>query len=269
MSAGDHHYRGATRITFRPGIPLFRNLAAVELLKRLLSSDGSVPRLTAYDETTGGRTDLTAVTLDNWASKIANMLHDEFDLDAGDTAWIDLPEIWQAACLVLGTERAGVELSPADPMVVFTTSAKLSDWEAAFPEAYLAVVTDDVFGRGVVETGGSIPPGVIDFGPEVRMYPDAYLGSGAGPEQPLIDGRSAADLTTHAAQLAAEGEFADAQRIVTNGWGTSLSAEGWMETVLAPWTVGGAAVIVRGATPERMAQIADIEKASVVQRPSD
>src|SRR5690606_18891187 len=113
--------------------------------------------ITCYDETTGGRTDLSAVTLDNWASKIANMLHDEFDQEPGDSAWVDLPPIWQAACLVVGAERAGVELNDEDPLVVFTTVGKLSEWEEKFPDAYLAAVTDDVFGRGVVETGGEIP----------------------------------------------------------------------------------------------------------------
>ena len=101
--------------------------------------------------------------MDNW-SKIANMLHDEFDLDPGDAAWIDLPPIWQAACIIVGAERAGVELSDDDPLVVFTTVGKLSEWEEKFPDAYLAAVTDDAFGRGVVETGGEIPPGVVDFG---------------------------------------------------------------------------------------------------------
>lgn len=248
----------------------------MELLQKLLSTDGSVPRVTAYDEITGGRTDLTAVTLDNWASKIANMLHDEFDLDAGDTAWIDLPVIWQSVCLVLGAARAGVELSPEDPLVVFTTPTRLSDWEATCPEAYLAAVTDDVFGRGVAETGGTLPPGVVDFGPEVRMYPDAYIGAGADTDQPLLDGRSAADLAAAAEQFAAEQGYADGQRTVATELGTSragndddrdeppLSADGWIRTVLAPWSVGGASVIVRGADADRIKKIADIEKASAI-----
>lgn len=234
----------------------------MELLKELLASDPSVPRLTFYDETTGGRTDLSAVTLDNWASKIGNMLHDEFDLEAGDTAWIDLPPIWTSACLVLGAERAGIEFSDADPLVVFTTVGKLSEWEERFPDAYLAAVTDDAFGRGVVECGGEIPPGVVDFGPEVRLHPDGYLGMGPEDGQPLIGGRTPGELVREARARADEAGLDAGARVISAGWADgSPGAEGWMNAVLTPWSVGGAAVIVRGADEERMARIADIEKA--------
>ncbi|WP_295627938.1 TIGR03089 family protein [uncultured Corynebacterium sp.] len=233
----------------------------MELLKKILATDPSVPRLTCYDETTGGRTDLSAVTLDNWASKIANMLHDEFDLEAGDAAWIDLPPIWQAACLVVGAERAGVELDDEEPLVVFTTVGKLSEWEERFPDAYLAAVTDDVFGRGVVETGSEIPPGVIDFGPEVRLHPDGYIGTGPGPEQVLLDGRTPEDLVDEAREIASAAGLEEGVRIVSQGWSGGPDSESWVRSVLVPWAVGGAAVIVRGGDEERLARIADIEKA--------
>lgn len=231
------------------------------MLKELLSADPSVPRLTCYDETTGGRTDLSAITLDNWASKIANMLHDEFDLEPGDTAWIDLPPIWQAACIVVGAERAGVELADDDPMVVFTTVGKLSEWEEKFPDAYLAAVTDDPFGRGVVETGGDIPPGVVDFGPEVRLHPDAYIGAGPGPGQVLLDDLSPADLAERARGVAAAAGLDAGARVISAGWDGGPGADEWIRSVLAAWSVGGAAVVVRGGDGERMARIAEIEKA--------
>ncbi|PMC63363.1 TIGR03089 family protein [Corynebacterium xerosis] len=233
----------------------------MELLKELLAADPSVPRLTCYDETTGGRTDLSAITMDNWASKIANMLHDEFDLDPGDSAWIDLPPIWQAACIVVGAERAGIELSDEDPLVVFTSVGKLSEWGEKFPDAYLAAVTDDVFGRGVVETGGEIPPGVVDFGPEVRLHPDAYIGMGPDAGQVLLDGATPEDLTARAKDVAGAAGLVDGARVISGGWSGGPSADEWIRSVLAAWSVGGAAVIVRGGDDERMARIAEIEKA--------
>ena len=233
----------------------------MELLKELLAADPSVPRLTCYDETTGGRTDLSAITLDNWASKIANMLHDEFDLDPGDSAWIDLPPIWQAACIVVGAERAGIELSDEDPLVVFTSVGKLSEWEEKFPDAYLAAVTDDVFGRGVVETGGAIPPGVVDFGPEVRLHPDAYIGMGPEAGQVLLDGATPEELTVRAKKVAEEAGLDDGARVISQGWAGGPTADEWIRSVLAAWSVGGAAVIVRDGDDERLERIADIEKA--------
>ena len=241
----------------------------MEILKTLLEADPSVPRLTCYDETTGGRTDLSALTLDNWASKIANMLHDEFDLVAGDLAWIDLPLIWQSACIILGCERAGVTVSDEDPLVVFTIAANVSTWEEKFPDAYIAVLTDDPFGRGVVECGDDIPPGVIDFGPEVRFHPDAYLGAGPDSEQtPVIGEKTAAELLATGGNYAEEMQLTSGARIVSDGWlesGSShISADKWARNVLSAWTCQGAAVVVRGGNSERITAISAAEKARVI-----
>ena len=245
----------------------------VELLKTLLAADPSRPRLTCYDETTGGRTDLSALTLDNWAAKIGNMLHDEFDVEPGGTVWIDLPVIWQAACIVLGCERAGVRIAADEPLVVFTTVGKLSTWEERFPDAYIAAVTDDVFGRGVIECGGTLPPGIVDFGPEVRLHPDAYLGGGPDPEQSaLIGNQSAADLLATATEQADAAGIAPNARLVTRGWLDSpapgsaeeLNAAAWVHSVVVPWVRDGAAVVVRGGDADRLAAIAAAEKATVL-----
>ncbi|MEJ6019908.1 TIGR03089 family protein [Corynebacterium sp. H113] len=241
----------------------------MELLKKLLNSDPSIPRLTCYDETTGGRVDLSATTLDNWASKIANMLHDEFDLEAGDPIWIELPPIWSAVCILVGARRAGMHLSPTEPLAVFTTLDRLSEWDEKCPDAYLAAVTDDVFGRGVAECGGSIPPGVIDFGPEVRLHPDQYLGPGLddmGAE--LIEGHSVEKLLEMAEQYASDQELPTQARVLTRGWlvdgDRGFNAEAWTQSVLAPWMRDGSAVIVRGGDEDRLRAIAEAEKAVIL-----
>lgn len=238
----------------------------MEILKTLLASDPSTPRLTYYDETTGGRIDLSANTLDNWASKIANMLHDEFDLEPGDSVWVDLPPTWQVACIVLGCERAGVVIDDSDPLVVFTSVGRLSHWEETVPDAYLAAVTDDVFGRGVVECGGEIPPGVIDFGPEVRLHPDAYLGTGplAGASS-LFASTSAQELEEAARSVVKQEHLEPKARVLATGWGEgeSLSGQWWACNVLASWLVDGSAVIVRGGNSDRLNIIFANEKVSV------
>lgn len=249
--------------------PILATLEGVEILKTLLEADPSVPRLTCYDETTRGRTDLSAQTLDNWASKIANMLHDEFDLVAGDQVWIDLPLIWQSPCIILGCERAGVTVSDEEPLVVFTTVSNVSTWEEKFPDAYIAVLTDDPFGRGVVECGDDIPPGVIDFGPEVRFHPDAYLGAGPDSDQtPVIGEKSAANLLSSAGDYADEMQLTPGSRIVSDGWlepdSSQVSADKWARNVLSAWVRGGAAVVVRGGDNERVAAISTAEKARVI-----
>lgn len=236
----------------------------MDILTGLLAADAAAPRLTCYDEVTGGRTDLNATTLDNWAAKVANMLHEEFDLEPGDAAWVDLPVIWPAACLVLGAARAGVELSDEDPLAVFAAPADLAGWEERHPEAVLAAVTDDAFGRGVVECGGEIPPGVVDFGPEVRLHADDYLGPGPGPGQPLLDGASAAELMDRARAAAP----APGARVLTGGWldGGRLTAGALVDGLLAPWAAAGSTVVVRGGDAGRRARIAGMENAAPAGR---
>ena len=46
----------------------------MSMLAPLLATDPAAPRLTVYDETAGTRVEFSAITLDNWANKIANML---------------------------------------------------------------------------------------------------------------------------------------------------------------------------------------------------
>ena len=91
-------------------------MGRMSLLESLLAADPASPRLTVYDEVTGTRMEFSAMTLDNWANKIANMLIDEFDLDPHDpfsespTIIVDLPVSWQAAVIPVGIYNAG--LSP-------------------------------------------------------------------------------------------------------------------------------------------------------------
>ena len=65
-----------------------------ELLAARLQGDPGQPLVTAYDDTTGERTELSVTTYANWVSKTANLFTDELGLDAGDTVLLDLPSHW-------------------------------------------------------------------------------------------------------------------------------------------------------------------------------
>ena len=65
-----------------------------ELLAARLQADPGQPLLTAYDDTTGERTELSVTTYANWVSKTGNLFVDELGLDAGDTVLLDLPAHW-------------------------------------------------------------------------------------------------------------------------------------------------------------------------------
>ncbi len=89
---------------------------------RLVARDPAKPALTWYDEAAVVRVELSYATLDNWVSKIANLLVDGLGVGAGDVVTVQLDRDWHepAACLaawVAGAKvGAGGELLDADAL---------------------------------------------------------------------------------------------------------------------------------------------------------
>jgi uncharacterized protein (TIGR03089 family) len=98
------------------------------LMAQRLQNDPGQPFLTAYDETTGERTELSVTTYANWVSKTANLLTEELGLDAGDTVLLDLPPhwlvpvflgaAWSAGLSVTDTRRVGHDVAVCGPDTV-------------------------------------------------------------------------------------------------------------------------------------------------------
>lgn len=210
------------------------------MLAPLLRTDPAAPRLTVYDEPRGTRMEFSAQTLDNWANKVANMLVEEFETDEDTRVGIDVGASWQSAVIALGAYNAG--LSPLfdatghTPTVIFTTPEAAGRFSEV-PDC--VVVSDDPFGRGVVEAGGQLPEGTVDFGPTVRFYGDQYYGP-----------------STDLARFALPD--IEAARYLVPPWGTAAEFE---RRVLAPLAAGGSVVLVTGLYPaERVEEIAAAEK---------
>lgn len=211
----------------------------MRLLENLLATDPASPRLTVYDESTGARMDFSAQTLDNWASKIANMLEEELDLDHGSVIAIDLPVGWQAAVTALGAvaARVSVIFGESDGVdVAFTSPGRYDTWAAAGCDVVL--VSDDPFGRGIEESGGTVPVGALDFGPIVRFYGDQYHGD--------------------APALSSVVDASEPERLLSTGW---TDRAGFEREVLAPLAAGGSAVVVAGGvSTSRLDEIAENER---------
>lgn len=208
----------------------------MKLLENLLSTNADSPRLTVYNESTGARMDFSAVTLDNWASKIANMLIEELDLDQDSLIVIDLPVSWQAAVIALGAHAARVPYSFAaeNPTAVFTSLENYQAWE----NTEIVLVSDDPFGRGVEESGSTLPGDALDFSPLVRFYGDVFYGD--------------------APALSEDVEPIEAERYLATGW---TDQDSFTATVLSPLAGGGSTVIVAGpASTQRLDDIATNEK---------
>lgn len=215
----------------------------MELLAHLLNADAATPRLTVYNESTGARMDFSAQTLDNWVAKIVNMLEEELDLEPDSTIVIDVPTSWQAAVIALGSLAAGTtfDFGESTPLadVVFTSPARYLAAQERQPQADIVLISDDPFGRGIVESGGDLPAGAIDFGPTVRFYGDQYFGE----TQPLPE-------------VIAPPETAE--RLLSTGWNDKTS---FTRAVLEPLAAGGSAVVVAGLCPaSRLDAIAANEK---------
>ncbi|MGH3744033.1 MAG: TIGR03089 family protein, partial [Mycobacteriales bacterium] len=95
------------------------------LLADRVRTDGAGPLVTFYDDATGERTELSAITFDNWVAKTANLLVDGLSLGPGDDAVLALPVHWQSLVVAAGCWAAGLTVGfegPAD--VAFTAEGQ-------------------------------------------------------------------------------------------------------------------------------------------------
>ncbi|MDX2970996.1 TIGR03089 family protein [Kribbella solani] len=155
-----------------------------ELFAAAVRRDGGAPFLTHYDDASGERIELSAVTTANWVAKTANLLVDEYDLETGETVAIGLPPHWLGVVWALSAWSAGAGLTSGT--------------------GTLAITGPDVAIRGERETiasallplGGRfrepLPDGVHDFGAEVYNHPDLFV-----PFDPPTPTSPAYDELTH------------------------------------------------------------------------
>lgn len=198
------------------------------LLDPILAADPAGPRITYYDDATGERIELSAVTLANWAAKTANFLSDEFALVPGARVSVLLPAHWQTAAVLLGAWWAGLEVTlEADPDAdaALVTVDRLDD-VADVPE--VAVLSLDAFGRPVPD----LPVGVTDYATAVRVHGDQFRPSGAGPS--ALDGRSVDDVLSAARSAAAADGVTGSDRVLsTRSWSTPDELIAGLVSVLA------------------------------------
>jgi uncharacterized protein (TIGR03089 family) len=155
-----------------------------DLFATAVRRDGARPFLTYYDDATGERIELSALTTANWVAKTANLLVDEYDAEPGDTVAIGLPAHWLGVVWALST---------------WSTGAALTSGTGA-----LAITGPDFAIRGERETVASallplggrfrepLPEGVHDYGAEVYNHPDVFT-----PYNPPTPTSPAYDELTH------------------------------------------------------------------------
>ncbi len=137
-----------------------------DLLAERLRHDSAQPLLTAYDDRTGERTELSVTTYANWVSKTANLLVDELGLDEGDVVLLDLPSHWLVPVFLGAAWSAGLAVT-TDPevehalVVCGPDAVGLSDGTSSLRDAVVLACSLLPF---AVRFPDALPPGVIDFG---------------------------------------------------------------------------------------------------------
>ena len=163
------------------------NLSAA-ILDPMLRADPVGPRITYYDDATGERIELSAVTLANWAAKTGNLLRDELGGGPVSRVAVLLPAHWQTAAVLFGVWWIGADvvLDGGDGIPPTSPCAPPSDWTKPTPPApaEVAVLSLDAFGRPAPD----LPIGVTDYATAVRVHGDQIVA-----EQhpgPALAGRS-------------------------------------------------------------------------------
>jgi uncharacterized protein (TIGR03089 family) len=229
------------------------NLSAA-ILDPMLRADPVGPRITYYDDATGERIELSAVTLANWAAKTGNLLRDELGGGAGSRVAVLLPAHWQTAAVLLGVWWIGADVvldSGADPDIALCTADRLEEADAT-GAGEVAVLSLDAFGRPVPD----LPIGVTDYATAVRVHGDQIVAEQS--PGPALAGSSVEEvLAACQKDVAAKGLTATDRVLSTTSWDTPDDV---IDGLLSVLSVGGSLVYVANPDPAALARKTETER---------
>jgi uncharacterized protein (TIGR03089 family) len=226
------------------------------ILDPMLRADPVGPRITYYDDATGERIELSAVTLANWAAKTGNLLRDELAAGPASRVAVLLPAHWQTAAVLFGVWWIGAEVvldgSAAD--VALCTVDRIDDADAT-GAGEVAVLSLDPFGRPAPD----LPVGVTDYATAVRVHGDQIIAE--RHPGPALAGRSVDEvLTACQNSSAARGLTAGARVLSTTSWDRP---DDLIDGLLAVLAIGGS--LVQVANPDQAALPRKIETEKVTR----
>jgi len=212
------------------------------ILEPILHRDPAGPRITYYDDATGARIELSALTLANWAAKTANLIRDEFGLTPGARVAVLLPAHWQTAAVLLGAWWAGAEvmLRPDDDAeLALVTAERLDEVDGV---AEVAALSLDPMGMPVRD----LPIGITDFATSVRAHGDQFHPRGTGT---ALEGMPVDDVLAAARKSAARQGFSASDRVLSSTpWETPAEV---IDGLVAVYTAGASLVQVVNPDPAK------------------
>jgi uncharacterized protein (TIGR03089 family) len=242
-----------------------------DLLAAALRRSAAAPLLTAYDDATDERVELSATTFANWVSKTANLLQDECDVGPGSTVALALPVHWQTAAVLLAAWSCGATVvdtaleddgRAADVDVVLAAQDRIAALEEAagerLPDEFWGLSLHPL-GLGMTDYVGS----ARDFAVEVRVHGDVFVPyAQPDPASPgLVAGGvslTLASLGAAAVELAGRLGITEGDRVLVDE--QTAAEAGPVAWLLAPLAVGASIVLCRNAAPDRLPARATAER---------
>ena len=224
------------------------------ILDPMLRADPVGPRVTYYDDATGERIELSAVTLANWAAKTGNLLRDELGAGPASRIAILLPAHWQTAAVLFGVWWIGAEavLGDSSADVALCTTERLDEADTAVSGGEVAVLSLDPFGR----PAPGVPIGVTDYATAVRVHGDQIV-----PERhpgPALAGRSVEEILADCENSSATRSLTSTDRVLSSA---SWSGPGELvDGLLAIMAVGASLVQVANPDPAVLQRRIETEK---------
>jgi uncharacterized protein (TIGR03089 family) len=228
------------------------------ILDPMLRADPVGPRITYYDDATGERIELSAVTLANWAAKTGNLLRDELGAGPASRIAILLPAHWQAAAVLFGVWWIGAEALLGDSAadLALCTADRLDEADACVAGGEVAVLSLDPFGRPAPD----LPIGVTDYATAVRVHGDQIV-----PERrpgPALAGRSVDEILADCENSAAARGLTSSDRVLSSAaW---AGPDELVDGLLAIMAVGASLVQVANPDPGLLQRRVDAEKVTRV-----
>lgn len=227
------------------------------VLDPMLRADPVGPRITYYDDATGERIELSAVTLANWAAKTGNLLRDELGAGPASRVAVLLPAHWQTAAVLFGVWWIGAEvvLCGAEADVALCTGPRLDEADAT-GAGEVAVLSLDPFGRPAAD----LPVGVTDYATAVRVHGDQIVAERI--PGPALASRSVDEVLAACQKSStARGLTASDRVLSTASWD---GPDDVIEGLLAVLAVGGSLVQVANPDPAALPRRIETEKVTRV-----
>jgi uncharacterized protein (TIGR03089 family) len=223
----------------------------------MLRTDPVGPRITYYDDATGERIELSAVTLANWAAKTGNLLRDELGAGPASRVAVLLPAHWQTAAALFGVWWIGAEAlmggdqKEVEADIALCTAERLDEADAT-GAGEVAVLSLDAFGRPAPD----LPIGVTDYATAVRVHGDQVVAE--RHPGPALSGRSVDQVLEACRNAAAARALTAGDRVLsTASWDTS---DGVADGLLSVLAIGGSLVQVANPDPAALPRRIATEK---------